>query len=303
MRTWFLYVICIAAPSLWLSGCWMPVFDLPAPVLSLYAICEPDSVDFEPALLGPWSDGDVTWHFRDLSESGVRLYRLVISSSDAQDSCQARLVDIDGAKFLDLYPDGCSSVPRSLPWFPVHGIAHIQQLQPTLELRFMGQDWLQTYLRDRPHAINHVAVRLGDDNHVLLSAPTEVLREFFCERVNADDAWFGLELHRMVDTAQADTTSISAPSRQSGIAVDPYLGPFHHLIRTRALHRGKHTQLISVYSRGDGSKARRVFYDPYSLCDYNGDGRVDRIGYPLDFDGEITRAQADSLFDYAITGP
>lgn len=59
--------------------------------------------------------------------------------------------------------------------------------------------------------------------------------------------------------------------------------------------------IASVHSRGDGSLARQVICPPYFLIDYNGDKRVDQIGYCTDTpEIELTRAQADSLFNQAI---
>ena len=297
MRSWLLIVFCVAVSAWGLPGCLPINFDFQAEVLSLHPIYDAESIDFEPALLGRWSNDEVTWSLSELSESGVRLYRVVISTSDGQDSCQARLVNVDGVRFLDLHPDGGSSVPASLPWFPVHCIVQIQHSQSTIELRFMDQDWLQTYLMARPDVITHVVVKIGETDCILLSAPTDALRVFFFENAEADEAWFGSELHRAEGAPQASTESVSVPSPQSGMAVDLYRDSDHQLMGTRVQHRGEHTQLIAIYSTGDGSEGRRVFYEPYSLLDYNGDGQVDQIGYPLDYDGEITRAQADSLFE------
>ncbi|MEM8781635.1 MAG: hypothetical protein AAGE65_02170 [Planctomycetota bacterium] len=180
-------------------------------VVSLHPLYSPQRGTFDPALVGMWAehkDGggpEGFWQFETIDD-GEHAYRLTLQEEEGDPGeFVARLVEIDGHRFLDLFPERPeldASVYYQLHLLPAHGILHVEQIEPTLRLRGIDQDWLAEALEADPSRIAHTVV---EDDVVVLTAPTEALQVFVVELLDEPDAYSdALELRRIEAPAEPD---------------------------------------------------------------------------------------------------
>lgn len=159
--------ILLVAAGLLLVGC------IPS-VNPWYAL---DDVQFDPVLLGAWSDGDEIWTFeRGANQAG---YQLTISESGKRSTFTATLFALRGNRFLDIIPDAfeigedeVDLIEAAL--FPGHLALHVAEIEPALSMAFADPDWLEDLLDENPRALSHRIE--GDD--ILLTGSTRELRRF-----------------------------------------------------------------------------------------------------------------------------
>ena len=166
---------------------------------TLFPLYSDETLTFEPLLLGAWGedDEDERWTF---SGHNPHFYRLVHRDEDGRESAfEARLVELGGQLFLDLFPEDPEEEWNdlfSLHILPVHTFMHVVVTEDELQLTFMDLDWLKDYLEENPTALGH---KMLDDDQVLVIAPTEELQAFVVEHLNTKGAFDDPGILKRVD--------------------------------------------------------------------------------------------------------
>jgi len=144
---------------------------------SLNPIFTNDNLVFDPAFVGLWKqpDSPATWNFTQFDEKS---YHLVYSDNEGrQGRFLARLADVQGTLFLDLFPAEIESNANSFYKFhlvPIHTVYLVNRTGPEMELAAIDFQWLQTYLGEHPEAIEHATY----DGRKLITASTADLQDF-----------------------------------------------------------------------------------------------------------------------------
>jgi hypothetical protein len=165
-------------------------------------------VIFDARLVGEWQAKDKEsdpedWKFE---KSGDNAYKvLVTEKNDKHGDLSGHLFKLKDQLFLDLTPSDCKFpddqagiVAASM--FPGHLLAHVSQIEPTLQLTFFNFDWLQKHLEENPAALAHHA----EEKHLLLTATTKELQDFVLKHLSNDELFkTPAEFTRKTQTATA----------------------------------------------------------------------------------------------------
>jgi hypothetical protein len=104
---------------------------------SLNPVYRPENLVFDPAVIGAWKqpNSNETWQF---TKRDNKSYNLVYSDEQGQQGrFIAHIAEIQGKRFLDLFPDESKLEGIGLYKFhlvPIHTIYLIRQTQPNVEL-------------------------------------------------------------------------------------------------------------------------------------------------------------------------
>ena len=110
-------------------------------VVSLQPVYEPDTIAFDPALLGTWiaSDDDMTVSFE---RAEWHSYHVTIEERDDRTRLSARLTRVGEQLYLDVSPlDGADVAPLLLP---VHGLYRLELDGDELSLADLNYEQLRT---------------------------------------------------------------------------------------------------------------------------------------------------------------
>ncbi|MBI1902555.1 MAG: hypothetical protein HYS13_15750 [Planctomycetia bacterium] len=146
-------------------------------VPSLNPVYKEKEVRFDPSVLGVWGqpESKARWEFTKHDESS---YALAYTDEEGRKGrFIARLADIDGTLFLDLFPQEAEAEASGFYKFhliPIHTIYLVRRVQPELELAAIDYKWLDNFLTEHPDAIPHATF----NGRKLITAPTESVREF-----------------------------------------------------------------------------------------------------------------------------
>ena len=157
-------------------------------VPSLHPIYTEEDVIFDPELLGTWSEGgsEETWAF---SAHEPRSYRLLVTDDEGrQGRFVVHLAEIDGKRFLDLFPEQLNDEMNDFykqHFLQVHTFLFLEEIEPRLRMAPMDHDWLSEYLQEHPNAIGHEEV--GDQ--IVFTAPTKELQNFVLQHLRTEGAF------------------------------------------------------------------------------------------------------------------
>ena len=156
------------------------VFALTSCVPSLHPLYTAEDLTFDPKLVGKWSQADPSdsWEF---TKAGKISYLLVYTDKEGKKGdFKANLFKLGEHRFLDLYPDDGALDRAEAPHLykfhvqPMHTLARIDSIGPTLVMGFMSPDWIKDSLKKNTETICHENIR----NRILLTAPTKDLQAF-----------------------------------------------------------------------------------------------------------------------------
>lgn len=146
-------------------------------VPSLQPLYTPDTIAFDPALLGNWcqTNQQDRWEF---TQQGDDHYKLNYTDKEKrQAEFTAYLVKVKGQRFLDLYPEDSDAKLNDLfasHLLPIHTFLWVARLEPTPQLAMMKPDVLKKRLEVQPDAMKHETVK-GD---IVLTAAPPALQAF-----------------------------------------------------------------------------------------------------------------------------
>lgn len=182
-------LVCLTSAVALLCGCFP---------LSLNPIYSDKDRVFLPQLAGKWAEegSEGSWKFI-ADQTGS--YRLELKDEDGETSVfTAQLARVEGILLLDLYPVRSEADPDSditeMHLIGVHSFAAVHQVEPTLKMSFMKQDWLEKHLQAHPGALGFIQ----RDDRVILTSSTFELQKFVISHLQSEDAFFESEELRRV---------------------------------------------------------------------------------------------------------
>jgi hypothetical protein len=183
MKTFSKFVSVALCALTLLAGC----------IPSLSPVYKEDQLVLDDAAIGTWAEPNskARWVFNKRDD---RSYTLVYTDEDGrQGRFVARLANIEGSQFLDLFPDqsnGNVSGFYNLHLVPIHTIYLVRHTKPDLELAAIDFRWFQKYLTDHPKAIQNATFGEGGK---LLTAPTPDVQAFVLAHKDAFTSEFNLQ--------------------------------------------------------------------------------------------------------------
>jgi hypothetical protein len=161
---------------------------------SLHPFYTDDDVVFNEALLGSWVDG--SGEVCKFTKSGDDHYELLVMDEKPA-RFEARLIDLGGLTFLDLYPKPLSAEADLYPenFVPAHTLARVTIGMDSISIAMMDGDWLKR-LSDR-NQLDLKHERINDDM-IALTAPTRELQAFALKNVDNKEAFGEAEVLRRI---------------------------------------------------------------------------------------------------------
>ena len=159
---------------------------------SLNPVYKNEQLVVDDAALGVWAEPNskASWVF---TKRDAKSYTLVYTDEEGhQGRFVARLARIEGALFLDLFPEeakGSASGFYNFHLVPIHTVYLVRRTKPSLELAAIDFVWLQKHLTDNPGAIANATF----GGRKLITAPTEDVQAFVLAHKDAFTNEFKLE--------------------------------------------------------------------------------------------------------------
>lgn len=147
-------------------------------VPSLHELYTADTLVYAPDLVGTWGNRDSTWTFE--GDPNNKSYTLLIVEQDEkrgrlENRMEARLVELDGADYLDVFPN--KDVQLNVGnWFSTgllraHIFLKLQLKADVITLSIMNPDVVEKMLEKDPTQVRHEKT---EDRYVLTAAPKEL---------------------------------------------------------------------------------------------------------------------------------
>jgi hypothetical protein len=146
-------------------------------VPSLQPLYTPDTIAFDPALVGAWcqTNKEDRWEF---TKSGDDHYKLNHTDKEKHTAeFTGYLVKVKDQRFLDLYPEDSDAKLNDLfamYLVAAHTFLWVPKSGATLELAMMSPDAVKKLLAEKPNAVKHEKVKDG----ILLTAAPKELQAF-----------------------------------------------------------------------------------------------------------------------------
>ena len=162
-------------------------------VTSIHPFYTEDVTIFNENLVGEWTgeNGDGSLIF---SQDGEKKYKLILKEEKDTLRFEAHLIKLREHLFLDLYPLSSEKDDETfwgLHFLPLHSIFFVKQIEPTLQLAPLGQQWLKNQIKNDSLCIAHEIV--GD--RIILTASSKDLQKFVTSHVQAEDVVDGMETY------------------------------------------------------------------------------------------------------------
>jgi len=157
---------------------------------------------FDPALVGAWSEDndENTWAFE---KTGEKKYKLLHTDEKGRTGeFEAHLLKLGKYQFLDLHLIDPGEKEEwqinelaavAIIRRPGHLFFKVTQIQPTLQLSALHEDWLKKLLEKDPKAIQHERIQFGSDNtndcRYVLTAGTKALQKFVLKYADSEEAF------------------------------------------------------------------------------------------------------------------
>ena len=141
-------------------------------VVSLQPVYEPETIAFDPALLGSWTsaDEDVTLTF----ERGEwHSYHVVVSQDDERYRLSARMTRLGSALYLDVTPLDGTDLPALT--LPVHGCYRLEMTEEGMSLAELNYEMFERKARGGVHDLPLV---VDARSNVVITAGTADLRRW-----------------------------------------------------------------------------------------------------------------------------
>jgi hypothetical protein len=160
-----LKIFVVFVTSLAMAGCFAP---------ALHPFFTNENIVFKETLLGGWvKDSGEKCLF---TKSGENHYEfLYVDEGSAR--FEARLIELGGATFLDLYPKPMSEGNGTVlaNFVPAHTLARVTISNDSISIALMDGDWLKKLSDQNQLDVAHERI---DDDLVVLTAPTRELQAF-----------------------------------------------------------------------------------------------------------------------------
>lgn len=154
-------------------------------VPSLHSIVTDKTLTYDPALAGRYQADETVWTIT--GDPNEKSYAIVIKEKeDKQSLLKAKLVDVQGVRFLDFYPSDDARLNTG-DWFnahilPVHVFWKLDKTEAGYTLAGLNPDNLKTLLADNPGVVKHEVV----EGRVVLTDSAENLQKFLLDALKIE---------------------------------------------------------------------------------------------------------------------
>ena len=156
----------------WLIAVGM-IFLLQACIPSIHPLYTADTLIFEEALVGNWSDGpDRQWDFKRGTNKN---YQVIFTENGKPVQYDVHLVQLGNSYFLDFYLDENLNDNYITPLIPSHSFAKVIWKEDKMDIYFFDYEWLEKLFKQRKIRLKH---EVADDNTIILTASSEELQKF-----------------------------------------------------------------------------------------------------------------------------
>jgi hypothetical protein len=145
-------------------------------VQSLHPLYSDRNTMFDPALIGTWVSEEDEGFVFTMEDTTRGVYMLVCDENGATARFQAVLADIDGVRFLDIFPEE----PNNDNGFyrdhllRVHSFLKLERMADTLSVYDFDAEWFSTMATQGKITMPYVLM----DGAVLMTGETEDLQKF-----------------------------------------------------------------------------------------------------------------------------
>jgi hypothetical protein len=163
---------------------------------SLHPLYTPKDVIYDPKLIGAWTEPNSsdwgTWEFRVATEPNS--YTMIFTDKDKKiGSFKVHLLKLDKTLFLDIFPGNDSNLQQlnslyAMHLLPAHTFMKIDQIEPTLKMRFMDAKNFAKRLEKEPKLLKHEILE-DSGAEIVLTASTKELQEFMRKHANDKDVF------------------------------------------------------------------------------------------------------------------
>ena len=158
-----LKTICLLILASFIFGCG---------VSSLSPIFTNESLIFKPELIGRWIENDPDKEHVFMShDNKTYIYFETEKDGRINPPYQARITEIDGAMFVDLYPLNMVYPNQIL----THEFFKLEFEEGSIILKSINDEWLQKAIDQKTVVVDHFQ---GELDNVILTGTTEEVREF-----------------------------------------------------------------------------------------------------------------------------
>lgn len=158
---------------------------------SLNPVFTDENLVFDREMLGVWIQPGAKSRW-DFTERDEKSYRLMYTDQDGhQGRFVARLAEVEGIRYLDLFPEHIETDASAFYKFhlvPIHTVYWVRRTTPNLELMAFDNKWLEKYLTEHPNEIQFAAF----DGRKLITAPTKDVQAFVLKHKDAFSGEFAL---------------------------------------------------------------------------------------------------------------
>src|SRR5262245_32579352 len=162
---------------------------------SLHPFYTEKDVVFNEALLGVWME-DPDGGICQFTKSGDNFYEFLIVG-EKPERYEARLFELGGATYLDLYPKPLGNEIDLYPenFVPAHSLLRVTIAKDSISIAIMDSSWLEKLSDQYQLDLKHERI---NDNLIALTATTRELQAFVLKHANDKEA-FGdpTVLHRI----------------------------------------------------------------------------------------------------------
>ncbi len=156
-------------------------------VTSIHPLYTEDVTIFDTNLIGEWigenEDGGPVF-----IQDGEKKYKLFLKEEKDTLQFEVHLVKLQEHLFLDLFPlspEKDNDTFWGMHILALHSIIFVKQIEPTLQLAPLNQQWLKDQIKNDPACIAHEIVR----DRIILTASSKDLQKFVINHVQTQGAF------------------------------------------------------------------------------------------------------------------
>jgi hypothetical protein len=140
-----------------------------------------------------WSDNDKKNTLAVTGDADHKMYEVLYTDVDKNKTgrFEVHLAKVQDQLIADIAPAEPKlndSEVYLAHLIPVHSFMLVTYDQQSMHVKTMSDDWFKKFVSDHPDAIKHETLE-GNDDNIILTAPTDQLQAFILKNVNTEGAF------------------------------------------------------------------------------------------------------------------
>jgi hypothetical protein len=160
-------------------------------VRSLNPLYSDEVIEFDPSLVGTWSDGSDYWRFEKEGDNAYKVTNGDDEEDDTPGVFKGVLVRLGEHRFLDLFPDAESIEGGNefyqFHFLPSHTFMKIKGSETNLVMLLMDLDWLEEEFEKNPDEVPCVII----EDTPILAGESQALQAFVLKHAETPGAFGG----------------------------------------------------------------------------------------------------------------